>query len=181
MDKLFPGNKVQKMKPTLFIFSGLPASGKTTLSKLLAKSKGAVYLRIDTVEQALRDFSFDVQEEGYGLCYRIALDNLKLGLSVVADSCNPIELTRRAWEQVARTADADFINFEIICSDKSEHKRRARTRTTDLEGHRLPTWEEIEKHEYHQWQRKHERTVIDTANRAERECFEMLLRAIDGQ
>jgi tRNA uridine 5-carbamoylmethylation protein Kti12 len=31
------------MKPTLFIFSGLPASGKTTLSRLLAKSKMAVY------------------------------------------------------------------------------------------------------------------------------------------
>jgi predicted kinase len=48
------------MKPTLFIFSGLPGSGKTTLSKRLAKAKNAVYLRIDTVEQAMKDFSFDV-------------------------------------------------------------------------------------------------------------------------
>jgi predicted kinase len=169
------------MKPTLFVFSGLPASGKTTLSKLLAKSKGAVYLRIDTVEQALRDFSFAVQEEGYGLCYRIALDNLRLGLSVVADSCNPVELTRRAWEQVARTANADFINFEIICSDKSEHKKRAGTRTTDVENFKLPTWEEIENHEYHEWPHEHERTVIDTAGRTEGECFEILVRAIDGR
>ena len=169
------------MKPTLFIFSGLPASGKTTLSKLLAKSKGAVYLRIDTVEQALRDFSLDVLEEGYGVCYRIALDNLKLGLSVVADSCNPIELTRRAWEQIATKAKADFINFEIICSDKSEHKRRAGTRTTDVEGLRPPTWEEIEKHEYHEWQHEHERTVIDTAARTEGQCFEILLRTIDDR
>lgn len=169
------------MKATLFIFSGLPASGKTTLSKLLAKSKGAVYLRIDTVEQALRDFSFDVREEGYGVCCRIALDNLKLGLSVVADSCNPIELTRRAWEEVARTANAEFVNFEIICSDKSAHKRRAETRTTDVRGHKLPTWEEIENREYHKWQHEHERTVIDTAERTESECFKMLLGAIDGQ
>jgi hypothetical protein len=79
VDKNFPQNKVRKMKPTLFIFSGLPGSGKTTLSKRLAKSKKAVYLRIDTVEQALRDFSLDVQGEGYGLCYRIAFDNLELG------------------------------------------------------------------------------------------------------
>jgi predicted kinase len=169
------------MKPTLFIFSGLPASGKTTLSKLLAKSRGAVYLRVDTVEQALRDFSFAVQEEGYGLCYRIALDNLKLGLSVVADSCNPIELTRRAWEQVATTGNANFLNFEIICSDKSEHKRRAETRTTDVENFKLPTWEEIESHEYHEWPHEHERTVIDTAARTDSECFEMLLHAIDGR
>ena len=165
------------MKATLFIFSGLPASGKTTLSRLLAKSKRAVYLRVDTIEQALRDFSFDIQEEGYSVCYRVALDNLRLGISVVADSCNPIELTRRAWEQVARKAEVDFVNIEIICSDKSEHKKRAATRTTDVKGLRLPTWEEIETREYHRWQQG--RTVIDTAARTEKECFEILLRAIE--
>ena len=179
MDKAIAGNKVRKMKATLFIFSGLPASGKTTLSRLLAKSKRAVYLRVDTVEQALRDLSLDVQEEGYSLCYRIALDNLQLGMNVVADSCNPIDLTRRAWERIAGKAEADFVNIEIICSDKSEHKKRAETRTTDVKGLGLPTWEEIENREYHRWQQG--RTVIDTAERTEKECFEMLLRAIDGR
>jgi predicted kinase len=167
------------MKPTLFIFSGLPASGKTALSRRLAKSKGAVYLRVDTVEQALRSFSMDVQEEGYSLCYQVALDNLQLGLSVVADSCNPIELTRRAWESVAGKANADFVNIEIICSDKSEHRKRAKTRVADINGLRLPSWEEIENREYHEWQR--ERTVIDTAGRTEKECFEILARAMDGR
>ena len=171
--------EVRKMRPTLFIFSGLPASGKTTLSRLLAKSKRAVYLRIDTVEQALRSFSIEVQEEGYSLCYRIALDNLRLGLNVVADSCNPIELTRRAWESVARNANADFVNIEIICSDKSEHKKRAVTRVTDIDGLRPPSWAEIENREYHEWQR--ERTVIDTAERTEKECFEILVRAMAGR
>lgn len=167
------------MKPTLFIFSGLPASGKTTLAKLLASSKGSVYLRIDTVEQALRDFSFDVQGKGYDLCYRIAFDNLRLGLSVVTDSCNPIEVTRRAWEDVAKCANADFVNIEVICSDKSAHKKRAENRRTDVKGLRLPTWEEIENREYREWQ--HERTVIDTAARTEKECFDVLLRAMDGR
>ncbi len=43
------------MKPTLFILSGLPAAGKSTLSKLISQEYGAVYLRIDTIEQGLRD------------------------------------------------------------------------------------------------------------------------------
>lgn len=43
------------MSPTLFIFSGLPATGKTTLAQQLAKKTNTVYLRIDTVEQGLRD------------------------------------------------------------------------------------------------------------------------------
>ena len=176
MDKNLPENKVRKMKPTLFIFSGLPGTGKTTLSKRLAKSKNAVYLRIDTVEQALRDFSFDVQGEGYDVCYRIAFDNLVLGLSVVADSCNPIELTRRAWEDVARRAKANFVNIEVICSDKLEHRKRAETRTTDVKGLKPPTWNEIESREYHEWHG--ERTVIDTAKQTEKESFEMLIQAI---
>jgi predicted kinase len=102
-----------------------------------------------------------------------------LGLSVVADSCNPIELTRRAWEDVAKKAKADFVNIEIICSDKSEHRKRAETRATNVKGLRPPTWNEIESREFHEWQG--ERTVIDTAKQTEQECFEMLVRAINGR
>lgn len=39
------------MTPILFIMSGLPASGKSTLSKLIAKEYKASYFRIDTIEQ----------------------------------------------------------------------------------------------------------------------------------
>lgn len=38
-------------KSILFIFSGLPGTGKSTL----AKATGATYLRIDPAEQAIRD------------------------------------------------------------------------------------------------------------------------------
>jgi hypothetical protein len=57
-----------------------------------------------------------------------------------------------------------------------EHRKRAETRTADVKGLRLPTWEEIESREYHKWQ--NERTVIDTAKQTEKESFEMLIRAI---
>ncbi len=39
-----------QLMPTLYIFSGLPGAGKTTLAKQLANQVGAFYLRIDTVE-----------------------------------------------------------------------------------------------------------------------------------
>jgi len=162
------------MSPFLYIFSGLPATGKTILSRKLAKYLNAFYLRIDTVEQALRDLcSINVQGEGYRLSYRIAADNLKLGMSVVADSCNPIELTRREWESVAKDSDAYYINIEIICSDADEHKRRANSRISTLYGLTLPTWDEIEDREYHEW--CSDRIVIDTADRTERESFDELV------
>jgi len=158
----------------LYIFAGLPGSGKTTLARRLAAHLCAVFLRIDTIEQGLRDLCHvDVQGEGYGMSYRIAADNLRLGMAVIADSCNPIELTRRAWEQVAIEAGVRYVNIEVICSDPAEHRRRVETRDPTVIGLRLPTWQDVVDREYHAWSVP--RIVVDTAGRNEGECFDALL------
>jgi len=155
---------------TLFIFSGLPGSGKTTLSQKLAQQSNAVHLRIDTIEQALRDLcNINVEGEGYRLAYRIAADNLRLGLDVVADSCNTIALTRREWENVATSNAAEFVNIEVQCSDTEEHRRRIESRATTIEGLKLPNWQSVIDREYDKW--AGERVVIDTANQSIAECF----------
>ena len=131
-------------KSILYAFAGLPGSGKTTLAQLLASSVGAAYLRIDTIEQALREFtSIQVEAEGYRLAYRMAGDILRTGVSVVADSCNAIELSRREWEAVSMEFGAGHVNIEIICSDAGEHRRRVEQRTAAVHGLRLPTWHEV--------------------------------------
>jgi predicted kinase len=38
----------------LIVFGGLPGTGKTTLARAFAQRRRATYLRIDTIEQALR-------------------------------------------------------------------------------------------------------------------------------
>jgi predicted kinase len=82
----------------LVIFGGLPGTGKSTLAVRLAGEVGAVYLRIDTIERAMIDANeaLSVGERGYLVAYAVAEDNLRLGHTVIADSVNPLEITRTA-------------------------------------------------------------------------------------
>src|SRR5215471_18066235 len=91
----------------LIVFSGLPGVGKTTIARELARQVGAVYLRIDSIEQAIRDSGLAPQsldEMGYRCAYAAAEDNLRLGRCVIADCVNPVAVTRDAWATVANRA-----------------------------------------------------------------------------
>lgn len=162
----------------LYIFSGLPATGKSELSKYLANKVGAVYLRIDSIEQSLKDNGLEIADgQGYEVAYKIALDNLKLGLSVVTDSVNPLPITREAWRNVANKADSPHCEIEVICSDKEKHKRRVESRISDVEGLQLPTWKDVINRDYKTWTRH--RITIDTANNSISESQKELEQAIE--
>jgi len=129
----------------------------------LAQSKKAVYLRVDTIEQAIRNATGQqVGPEGYEVAYAIALDNLRLGLDVVADSVNAIEITRSAWRATAVAAGSAFLEIEVCCSDMEEHQRRVEERKSAIEGLLLPTWQQVLDREYEPWVT--DPVVIDTAN-----------------
>jgi predicted kinase len=163
----------------LYIFGGLPGTGKSSLARRLVEAERAVYLRIDTIEQALRESGSPVQgSEGYIVAYRVAADNLRLGLRVVADSVNPLAITRAAWRQVATATGVLYVEIEVICSDKAEHRRRVELRSPDIAGFQLPTWEEVVNRHYEPWATEH--IVVDSARQTVAQSFANLQRALDG-
>jgi predicted kinase len=145
----------------LVVLSGLPGTGKTTIAQRLARELAAVYLRIDSIEQALRGAERPVEGEGYDVARAVAGDNLRLGSIVVADCVNPWPLTRDQWRSVAEQAGKPVFDVEIVCSDAVEHRRRVETRVADITGHRVQTWQEVVERDYRAWDGQ--RIVIDTA------------------
>ena len=145
----------------LIAFGGLPAVGKSALSTALARRIRAVHLRIDTIEQAMRNAGFTVSgPEGYLAARDLAEDNLRIGHTVVVDSVNPLTITRDYWRETAAAMEVELVEIEVLCSDKCEHRRRVDSRHADIRGLALPTWQQILDRRYEPWPTAH---VIDTA------------------
>jgi predicted kinase len=163
----------------LIVFAGLPGTGKTTIAEQLARQLGAVYLRIDAIEQTLRDsgaYNNLTNDAGYLVAYVIAEENLQLGRIVIADSENPLELTREAWLKVAARAGVRAVEVELQCSNPEAHRRRVEGRATDMAGIRHPSWESVAHRTYQGWTREH--IVVDTAQRSVEECVRIIRDAL---
>jgi predicted kinase len=159
----------------LIILTGLPGVGKTAIARELARQIGAIHLRIDSIEQAMRNsgkVSQSLDDAGYRVAYALAYDNLRLGHTVIADSVNPIKLTRDAWLGVAEGAGVTPAEVEVMCSDVDEHRKRVESRVSDIANLKLPTWKEVVGRGYEPWEREH--IVIDTAGRTVEECVQAL-------
>jgi predicted kinase len=151
-------------RPVLVVVGGLPAAGKSTIASRLARLAAAPYVRVDRIEQAVVDWSpleHPVGAAGYAVAHALAQEQLVLGLDVVVECVNPLAMTRDPWAGTAAGAGAALVEVEVVCSDPVEHRRRAESRASDVDGLVKPTWDEIIGREYEPWTRPH--LVIDSA------------------
>jgi len=158
----------------LFVFGGLPG---TALARRLAAKLRAVYLRIDSIEQAMRkdrsDGLRDVADAGYRIAYAVARDNLDAGVPVVADCVNPLRITRDAWRTVGSDCGVGITETEVMCSNAFEHRRRVDGRNLNRKGAAPVSWADVVARTYETWDR--EPLLIDTADQTEEQSFASLL------
>lgn len=160
----------------LVSFSGLPGTGKSSVARLAAQRLKAVWLRIDSLEQALVNAGLIRREAlgpaGYYAAQALALDNLRLGHIVLADCVNPLSLTRDAWRNVALEAGSELLEVELICSDARMHRARVESRANEVPGLPLPDWQAVLERKYEAWERAP--LLLDTARLSLREAVTLV-------
>lgn len=162
----------------IYVFSGLPGVGKTTLAKQLAQAMpNTAYFRIDTVEYYLKKaYSQELNKQGYEIVYYQAKENLELGKSVIIDCCNPILESRELWNSLSQINNTKVINIEIMCSDIQAQQNRIETRYKS-NPNKYPTWQDVVNRDYQVW---NESIIkIDTAETDIIESFNILINQLE--
>lgn len=114
---------------TVYIFRGKAATGKTTLSNMLAEKLSIPVIRKDDVVDALKTSkSIEKRSINNEVCYNILYQIIQTNLDLHADFILDIGLVDRN-NAAAFFSQLDFqgnrlIKFFIDCSDEEEWKRR---------------------------------------------------------
>ncbi|MCR8546275.1 AAA family ATPase [Salipiger sp. P9] len=166
----------------LVVLSGLPGVGKSTVARALAVKTGALWLRLDAIEQEMRGSHMvcaDLADGGYAAARAVAAQALRQGYGVIADSVNPLEITRAPWMAVAERAGVPLCTVELVCSDAGAHRRRADTRVAEVPGLALPDWAAVSARAYECWEAA--MLALDLAKMAPEDAAEAILREMEGE
>lgn len=162
----------------LIIVSGIPGTGKSTLSESLSKNLSIPVFSVDPIESAIIKSgikkSFETGYAAYLVAETLASEHLKLGSSVIIDAVSPVIESRKMWNDLASKYNAKQVIIECVLDSKI-HKKRIESRTRNIPGIPEVTWEDVEnrRKEYLAWQE--DRLALDTNQEKEA----LLKKALD--
>ena len=95
--------------------------------------------------------SFETGLAAYLAVRNLAEGHLRAGRNVVVDAVNGVELAREMWRSLAQETNARLMFVEVVCSDRTEHRRRVESRPDTTPPVPLPSWAEVSRHKYAAW------------------------------
>ena len=139
---------------TFVIFSGLPGTGKSTLSWRLARELKVPLLCIDDVIGEIpENAGFSFWDSRISILMDLIETQLKIGLDVIVDSVF-MNLDRHHAQALARKYNARFRPIYVYVSDENLWRERVTKRFNDLNNPDVATWEGIQHQRLHfrEWQ-----------------------------
>ncbi|OUL32020.1 hypothetical protein BV378_00340 [Nostoc sp. RF31YmG] len=136
----------------LILFSGIPGTGKSTLSEEIARTLNVPVFSLDWILGAMLLSQLRVQQEGFYITTAEALltmliqRQLMLGQSAILDTPANTVAQRKHWQELAQSYNAAFYGIETICSDMELHRRRVEGRKRGIPGwHDTVNWNHVER------------------------------------
>ena len=144
---------LQFSRPTLWVFCGLPATGKSALAEKLSQALSLTLFQSDRIRKEGRDSLAPHEDDvlfGQGM-YRVALrqrvyarmlalaqEQLKKGHSVVLDATFSQSKWREEARQLAADLDTNLIVVECVCAEETLRERlEERERSQNISDARL--------------------------------------------
>ena len=129
----------------LVIFSGLPGTGKSTLSEELARELRWPLLCIDDVIGEMpENAGIPFWDSQVAILLDLVETQLKLGLNVIVDSVF-MNMDRHHAQELAHKYQARFLPIHVFVSDENVWRERVTARFNELDNPDVATWERIQR------------------------------------
>ena len=162
------------IRPFVLVVTGLPGTGKSTLSDAIARRFGAPSFQGDWLMGALapaRRVLHDLERSAYLDLYHSLLGSLiarqcLLGQSAVVDCLVPDDVLEE-WGALAAEHGHRFRVVECVLTDRALHRARLEGRVRGIPGWHEVDWDHVVRMEHEFAPLTAERLVIDALRPAE--------------